>query len=1730
MADQVVTLRITTNNDGLITGVAQAGNAFGGLGAAGKAAGQQIEAGMGVARRGVQSISQQLNEAKTQLIGLAKSYAGLYGARALAGMADSWSDMTSRIRVNIGATEDAGAVMQRLASVARGTYSSLESTADSFARNAATLGALGKSTRQQLDYTEALNNALVVSGAKGQAFQQVQDALGKAMATGSLRGIELNTVLSQGTRVAQVLAKELGTTVIGLRQMGESGQITGDVLFSALTKNMKTLRAEAESMPATIGDAFTLLRNSLLETIGVFDQQHKVSESMASGLIVVADNMSTLVTVASGMAASVAAAHAAAAAGSVLQDIAQRKVAASALAEAEAHMVKIRAMQATMPNVIALTAAEERLAAAQAAATAAGVGRAGMLARVGSGLLSLAGGPIGVAVIALGALATAIYSVYRAEQERIVKFNDGIKNMENATQATIDLTKARAALAASTPKDLGEVASREADNLTLLAEKQAEYNKKRAELAGIEERIEAMRGVTGATAGDMAGMQLAVLSDGAQTARDELGKIKIGMDALRGATDQLTVEMRDRFAKFLANDLPAAAADAANALRGVWAAAKGGDLQGATGGLFGALGDVLDKAKARFLEADKAGVQAFGEIKDGAAKAAEELAKFGKTQADVARIDVAARIAKLELAHALPETIAAARADGEEWIKNAAAIDAARAASKRHAKSVRDDGAELVKSLQDQAATFGMSNIEADRYKVSMTTMSDAQRQAAFDAIDLRAAQEEISRATREEADALERLQGIAASEADRVQGMRDKLSGATAAQIAYNKAIRDAQAAYKAAGGASSAAAVKALADATEKAKEALSLGDQADEAERFANIMASLGDDIDVDPITKKMHEIEEAIKSMADPKHIDALQDALDRLNVKKAGATLERSASAVAQGLTSMQKLAGEGTEAYARMQVAIDAANIAAAIGAIVNQGMGDPYTAFARIAAMAALMAQFVGDVGAASAAGFDSGRAERQQARQGTGTVLGDASAKSESIARAVEITANATQQLVGINRGMLRALQSLQQALGAAGVSLARGAANADFPALQDNVFTLLGGADKIDNAISSFLFGGSQEVIDQGIIIAGGALQDMIDQMAIGAYQTVEEDGGLFGSDSTWDAMSGVSEAFGRQFQLVIGSIVDAVREGATALGMLPADIEAAIAQYRVEEIRISLKGLSAEDQQKELEAVFSSIFDGLAGAVVPFIEQFQQVGEGLGETLVRVATEVQITQEAFKQLGMVVNETDPERFAQIADGLVTAAGGIDDFISGLQQFVSSFASDAQQFVVAQDALTSAFSQYGLALPATRDGMYALMQSLDATTEAGREQIAMLLGLAQTADSYYSLLDKAQSDAIKQIEDAITTLSEFGIGVGAGGDKLRAISKSAIDAVKAANLLAQAAGQQGAAEWQLALIHRVAATRAAEAIAQLMSATAEMVSNFYSGNYAGDADAASSSVRGFGAAMSSAAQQASDAIRLLLGDLSPLNDQAKLQAALQALQRGEVGREDVLQIGRRLYASSQAYTDLFNRVMSMAVPTTGGSDSMSVGVEAATVAKSPEQVARERMDLAMQIAQNVATLSNAQGETFDGIASMLHLNLADIADAMGMSNDDLTSYLENLVDQENRTPDSVKEGADRIIAAMYDIAGRTPPDLYQVPQGDYSIPTGGEKSQGLSADDSAKLGEVRDLLRGILDVSREGNEAVVEAVDGVADATRDVRRSVDNGNDAAQAGLGRNLRVIV
>jgi hypothetical protein len=294
-------------------------------------------------------------------------------------------------------------------------------------------------------------------------------------------------------------------------------------------------------------------------------------------------------------------------------------------------------------------------------------------------------------------------------------------------------------------------------------------------------------------------------------------------------------------------------------------------------------------------------------------------------------------------------------------------------------------------------------------------------------------------------------------------------------------------------------------------------------------------------------------------------------------------------------------------------------------------------------------------------------------------------------------------------------------------------------------------------------------------------------------------------------------------------------------------------------------------------------------------------------------------------------------------------------------------------------------------------------------------------------------------------------------------------------------------------------------------------------------------GQADHASSSVQHFGSAMTSAADAARHAADLLLGALSPLNDEQKLQYALTGLRRGTVTQEQVLEIGRQLYASSQAYTDLFNMVRAIGDRTgtlnSGGNFNAATSQQSNTLSAADQQrldelyarrdelQARERRQDANQLATVVAQLGFTQKKSFDDVADFLGFHLSDLAKDLGLTNDQLNDFLTNIQTQQNAIPDAVTAGSDNVVRALYDIAGKDLPpwavgshDEVTGParghsghaRGTIQVPgsiVGGDVTRGSTAADAQASANT--LLRQIADNSSE----TVRVLRDVHSSTRDV-----------------------
>lgn len=518
------------------------------------------------------------------------------------------------------------------------------------------------------------------------------------------------------------------------------------------------------------------------------------------------------------------------------------------------------------------------------------------------------------------------------------------------------------------------------------------------------------------------------------------------------------------------------------------------------------------------------------------------------------------------------------------------------------------------------------------------------------------------------------------------------------------------------------------------------------------------------------------------------------------------------------------------------------------IAAVLNQGNGDPYSAPVRMAAMAAIVTGLGVAIG-----GIGGGRpnlTEERQKAQGTGSVLGS-DAKSESIARSLDAIEGAALQGLGISNGMLTSLRNIEAGIeqfasllvrttgvtgdfgsdmsknvfdskaigigGAAGGAVLGAMGGAYLGMGTSQIGLMLGGPvgmalgaalgavigkTFIGKALGS-VFGGKQTVEDTGFTVSktdfasifGGGLNAM-------QYADIKKDGGWFRSDKYSTKTEGLGEEGNRQISSVLMSLYDTVFEAGQMIGIGADGFAAQLNGFVVDIGKVSLKGLSDDEIQKELEAVFSKVGDDLAKFGVGGLEQFQKVGEGYLETLARVATNYQAVTVVTDSMGMTF---DAVGLASVGarERLIDLVGGLDEFTSGADQFLADFYTDQERANSLRARITPTLDQFGIKTGA-EDSLKQfrnVVTGLDLTTEAGARAYATLIQIApafrQIADVDASIFEE-RADLQKELDQLTMSAAQLLAQQRAALDESNRSLFDQIQAIKAQKTAAEQAAE--------------------------------------------------------------------------------------------------------------------------------------------------------------------------------------------------------------------------------------------------------------------------------------------------------------------------------------------
>jgi phage-related minor tail protein len=646
-------------------------------------------------------------------------------------------------------------------------------------------------------------------------------------------------------------------------------------------------------------------------------------------------------------------------------------------------------------------------------------------------------------------------------------------------------------------------------------------------------------------------------------------------------------------------------------------------------------------------------------------------------------------------------------------------------------------------------------------------------------------------------------------------------------------------------------AKAIKAINQVGAKKFEIAGLKDTANEFDKMAKSLSKLGDHFT--NAVKGMKGLHDAFDSLA------KAQDAQNKGEAFAAGdkiAAYGDMADAASNffekqstGYRAMQSI----SQAFHIAQVAMNLVEMGQmAIKAVLNQANGDPYTAWARMAAMAAAVAVLGFAVGGGFQHESDDNSAANIQRAQGTGTVLGDAQAKSESITKAMESLKKNSDLTMPISLGMLAALRNIEVSMGGLAQIVFRtlGITGGDSLGYGSSSTFLNGGnkaqamTDKVDKYLAKYDMGSaitipltnlatrivqnimgksSSSVTDSGLGVSG-SLGDVSEGKGIYQYANIHTvTKKLFGliSDSSDAMVTGeVDKTVSDQVGKVFKGISDTILLASSTFVTDTTGIKAKLDEYVVNIPKISLRGLSGQALQDALNAVFSAFSDTLAHSILPGMEEFQKVGEGYFETLIRIVNGVESANNVLEKFGIeaikysdIVNkqgdvaveiarqsiiafETSSNGIqsgvAKIVDAfdgsisdlstmyqtlidlrkllystglngndlsasMIQGAGGAQQLQSGLSAYLDKFFTPQEKAAAEVKDVQDSFAKLGLEMPTSLAAFRALVTSIGTSTDANAKLTGSILALADPFST-------AITDATSGLNDLTSSLSDF------------------------------------------------------------------------------------------------------------------------------------------------------------------------------------------------------------------------------------------------------------------------------------------------------------------------------------------------------------------------------
>lgn len=223
-----------------------------------------------------------------------KVFAAALALVKAAQLADDMRMLGARVEVAAGSLEKGAQALDELRKISGRTQTELAANAGVFNRLNQSLLQMGGTQQDTLQLTELLGKAIKVSGASGVEASSAMMQFGQALGSGKLAGDELRSLLENAPYLMRQLADGLGVPIGALRQMGEEGKLTADVVVAALKQASTQIDSDFRRLPQTLSSAMAVASDAAARLTSALDGTTGSSAVMAGAVKGAGDALDTL--------------------------------------------------------------------------------------------------------------------------------------------------------------------------------------------------------------------------------------------------------------------------------------------------------------------------------------------------------------------------------------------------------------------------------------------------------------------------------------------------------------------------------------------------------------------------------------------------------------------------------------------------------------------------------------------------------------------------------------------------------------------------------------------------------------------------------------------------------------------------------------------------------------------------------------------------------------------------------------------------------------------------------------------------------------------------------------------------------------------------------------------------------------------------------------------------------------------------------------------------------------------------------------------------------------------------------------------------------------------------------------------------------------------------------------------------------------------------------------------